>query len=334
MKNNHSQLNKKELNNPKKPDSSKRREKKKNEKVDSIQSNNKFKHNDLRRKTYNKSNYSDLSNDLVRFIRNYIPEDDILEKRFIKKSVVKKKKIMKYLKLIHKTQDDHIKLLKDKKYNNSTEYKANYYIDETPSELIIKFPGVSSFSDRKMVINSVYEKLSDNVLLDFFTVAGKIMFEENLLQTIIKYKHKKVIFVGYSLGALVSSYILLLVTFLNKKKHHINNIKFTLYSFNSPIALPNFLQKFINHSVVAVVNERDPIVCFRGEEEDTNLYTLGGNNIMNFVKNKETGKVECIRRSNYFFADNSFFYGYNRKQDHDLKNLEESVSLFLKEMDT
>ena len=330
MKNKDSELEKKNSNVVKSPANntkSKKRKKNNNSTYFLKKSNKYFSHNPLRIKTYDANNYSDLKTDIVFFIANFISEDKVFEKTLISKTIVKKLKILKYLKLMFKTQNYHYNLAVKKKINTKV-FEPHYYLDETPSELIVKFPGASSHGDQKMIIENVYDKISSNVLLDFFDIGGKILFEENLLETILKYNYKKVTFVGYSLGALLSSHILLILTLLNKKNHKIKNIEFALYVFNCPISLPNFLQKFINPYVVAVVNERDPVVCFRGTG-DSNLYTVGGNNIFNFVKDKETGKVDCIKRSNNYFADNSFFYGISRIQEHDLRNLLNSVSLFV-----
>jgi len=156
-----------------------------------------------------------------------------------------------------------------------------------------------------------------------------MLFYYGLIHEIQKYKGKKITITGNSLGAVLGVYLLLILNLLDKKIYKIDNIDIKMYSFSCPICLPEYFLNVVNKQVIAVVNERDPIVCFRGNNQ-TILYTPGGNNIYNFVKNKKTKKVNCFQRNAKFFVNNkSLFWLPITLKTHRLDALENNIKLFL-----
>lgn len=275
---------------------------------------------------YNKSNYKEIKNDILYYLGK------INKKKNTEKKISKKK-----IKELDILQHIEYSFLAKKYYkgninrnilqHKNKEYHPYYFLDKKEDELIIVFKGTSEYRDILLDIKHYREALN-NILLSHITIVSKILFYYNLIDYIQEYQGKKVTIVGYSLGAVLGSYLLLILKLINRKTYKIEDIQLKMYSFNCPICIPKSLQKFINRNVIAIVNESDPLVCYRGINF-TNLYTVGGNCIYNFVYNKKTKKVECYQRTYDYFNNMNLLQKFNFSS-HRLDNLKKNIDLFLK----
>ena len=279
------------------------------------------------KREYNKLNYKELKDDIIKYILNY-NKRKYKEKR-VSKRKIKKLKILKYIEysfLAKKYYQGNINRMKLQVDNK--EYHPYYFLEKKEDELIITFKGTSEYNDIILDMKHYRESLN-NILLTHITIISKILFYYNLIDHIMEYDGKKVTIVGFSLGAVFGSYLLLVLKIINRKKYKVENIHLRMYSFNCPICIPTCLQKYINRNIVAIVNENDPIVCFRGLNY-TPLNTVGGKNIYNFVYQKRSEKVECFQKSYEYFNNVGFFKKSNLSV-HRLDNLKKNIVKFLEQ---
>lgn len=281
----------------------------------------------LLKKVYHKSNYKEIKDDLL----NYIDINN--KKKNTGKKILKKEikeldllRYMKYVFLAGKYYKGNVNRT-TLQFKNK-EYHPYYFLEKKKDELIIVFKGTSEYNDFILDIKHYREGLN-MILITHMNIISKILFYYNLIDYIQEYQGKKVTIVGFSLGAVFGSYLLLILKLIDKKKYKIENINFKMYSFNCPICVPKFYQKYINRNIIAVVNEKDPIVCFRGMNY-TPLYTVGGNSIYNFIYNKKLKKVECFQRS-YEYFNNIGIFQTSSLSTHRLRNLKKNIELFLEE---
>ena len=279
----------------------------------------------LLKKEYNKLNYKEVKDDIIKYIQHY-NKKKFINKR-ISKRKIKKLEILKYIEypfLAKKYYQGDINCKMIQKDNK--EYHPYYFLEKKEDELIIVFKGTSEYKDILLDIKH-YREILNNILLTHIMIISKILFYYNLIEYIQEYQGKKVTIIGYSLGAVLGSYFLLVLKLIYQEKYKINDIQFKMYSFNCPICIPKCLQKYINRNIIAIINEKDPIVCFRGMNY-TPLYTVGGNSIYNFIYNKKLKKVECFQRS-YDYFNNIGFFQTSSFSTHRLMNLKKNIELFL-----
>tara|TARA_X000000950_G_C13778722_1_gene604158 strand:+ start:270 stop:1127 length:858 start_codon:yes stop_codon:yes gene_type:complete len=276
---------------------------------------------------YDKKNYSELGNDIDNLVQN-IPKNDHLQKKISKKKV-REKDFLKYISYIQKAKINYVGTTnRNQIQKDNTEYHPYYFIEKNKDEMIIVFRQSVEYKDYILDFKH-YKQLLNNILYTHIKIISKMLFYYGLIHEIQKYKGKKITIVGNSLGAVLGVYLLLILNLLDKKKYRIENIDMKMYSFSCPICLPVFFLNIVNKQVIAVVNERDPIVCFRGNNQ-TILYTPGGKNIYNFVKDKKTNRVNCFQRNDNFFVNNkSLFWLPITLKHHRLDALENNIKLFL-----
>lgn len=280
----------------------------------------------IKRKKYTEKNYNEIKNDIIDLITDEISSKEKFSKK-VSRTKVSSQNLLYYLDLCEKAKqhypgdDNRDTLQKDKK----KEYHPYYFLKKKKNELIIVFSGTSEFRDYLLDIK-LFRNLLNNVLIHHLNIASKILFHYNLIQIIKTYK--KVTIVGFSLGAVIASYVMLILRLINKNFYSIKDVQFKLYVFACPVCLPEVLLEYINPITTAVVNEKDPVVCFRGLNI-TPLYTVGGDNIYNFVKNPKTNKVVCYKRSYGYFMTSGFFYGKQKISVHYITNLQNQIVSFL-----
>ena len=129
------------------------------------------------------------------------------------------------------------------KDKNST-YHPYYFLLKTDEELVIVFSGSSEKNDFLLDMKHV-KQLLNNILMTHVNIVSKILFHYKLIKQIQKYKGKKVTVVGHSLGAIIASYLLLILNLTDKKFYQVDDIQFKLYVFECPVCLPVQLQKYI-----------------------------------------------------------------------------------------
>lgn len=282
----------------------------------------------IRRKKYTEQNYQDIKSDIVDLITQQMSSREKFSKKF-NRTKVSTENLLYYLDLCQKAKErypgDESRDTLEK--NKKEAYHPYYFLKKKKNELIIVFSGTAEYRD--YVLNfKLFRGLLNNILINHLNIASAILFRYNLIQIIKTYK--KVTIVGYSLGAVIASYVTLILQLINKRIYSIQNIKFKLYVFGCPVCLPEVLLEYINPITTAVVNEKDPIVCFRGLNI-TPLFTVGGDNIYNFVMNPKTKEVSCYRRNYGYFMTSGFFYGKQKLSTHYLTNLKQQILSFLKE---
>lgn len=281
----------------------------------------------IKRKKYTDKNYNEIKNDIIDLITDEISSKEKFSKK-VSRTKVSSQNLLYYLDLCKKAKqrypgdESRDSIQKDK----NKEYHPYYFLKKKKNELIIVFSGTSEFRDYLLDIK-LFRNLLNNVLIHHLNIASKILFHYNLIQIIKTYK--KVTIVGFSLGAVIASYVMLILRLINKKFYGIKDIQFKLYVFACPVCLPEVLLEYINPITTAVVNEKDPVVCFRGLNI-TPLFTVGGNNIYNFVMNPKTNKVVCYKRNYGYFMTSGFFYGKQKISAHYITNLENQIVSFLK----
>lgn len=280
------------------------------------------------KKIYEKSNYTDLETDISAYLSNYLKEK-YTEKK-ISKKVINSLDILKYIQYARKakhyyqgtTNRNSIQM------DTNTDYHPYYFLEKNEHELIIVFKQTSEYKDILLDFKH-YKQLLNNILQTHIKIISKILFYYGLIEHIQEYEGKSITIVGSSLGAVLGAYLLLILKIIDRKKYKIENIKMKMYSFACPICIPEVFQKYINKHIIAVVNERDPIVCFRGFNS-TILYTVGGNRIYNFVTDPKTKKVNCYQRNCKYFVNNGFFFFSPKNiSTHRLTSLEKNIECFL-----
>lgn len=275
---------------------------------------------------YNKDNFSELKDDMVNFIQENIQQTK--NGKLVSRKKIEKLNLIYYLNLCilakhrYKGNMNRESIQKDK---NST-YHPYYFLLKTDEELVIVFSGSSEKNDFLLDMKHV-KQLLNNILLTHINIVSKILFHYKLIKQIQKYKGKKVTIVGHSLGAIIASYLLLILNLTDKKFYQVDDIQFKLYVFECPVCLPVQLQKYIVKDTIAVVNEMDPVVCFRGLNI-TPLFTVGGDKIYNFVKDTN-GTVKCYQRDIRYFMNSGFFLGQQNLSVHRCPMVKKNILQFL-----
>ena len=282
----------------------------------------------ITRKKYTEKNYNEVKNDIIDFIRkeNSLKENSVQK---ISRTKVSSQNFLYYLDLCQKAKNRYLgdysrNTIQNKKKNK--DYHPYYFLKKKKNEIIIVFSGTSEMGDYLLDFK-IFRNLLNNVLVEHINIASKILFYYNIIEIIKTYK--KITIVGFSLGAVIASYVMLILTLINKKFYSMENVKLKLCVFACPVCLPEVLLKYINPITTAVVNEKDPVVCFRGLNI-TPLFTVGGDNIYNFVKDSKTNKVVCYKRNYKYFTNLSgYFYDNQKITVHYLTNLQSQINSFL-----
>lgn len=280
------------------------------------------------KKIYDKSNYMDLGVDISTYLKNYFKKK-YTEKK-ISKKVIASLDLPKYIEYAQKVKNYYEGTVNRNsiQMDTNTDYHPYYFLEKNDDEVIIVFKQTSEYNDIVLDLKH-YKQFLNNILKTHIKIISKILFYYGLIEHIQEYEGKKVTIIGSSLGAVLGAYLLLILKIIDRKKYGIENIKLKMYSFGCPICIPEVLQKYISKHIIAVVNERDPIVCFRGSNS-TILYTVGGNKIYNFVTDPKTKKVNCYQRNCKYFVNNGLFFLFNNSlSTHRLSSLEKNIECFL-----
>lgn len=279
------------------------------------------------KKKYEKTNYTDVAKDLDDFLEKFYQKKKLSKK--ISKKSIENLNILKYFQYVRMARNlCKGTLNRDCIQQQNIEYHPYYFIEKNEDELIIVFRGTSNYNDVFLDYKH-YQQMVNNIVQTHITIVSKILFYYGLINHIQEYDGKKVTIVGFSLGAVLGSYLLLILKLLNKDMYNISNVHLKLYAFACPVCIPECLQKYINKYIIAVVNEKDPIVCFRSNQ--SMLFTVGGNHIYNFVKNPKTKKVECFQQNYKHFVNRGIFYKPYQLSSHRTSSYETQLKKFFNE---
>ncbi|EPY6313215.1 lipase family protein [Campylobacter jejuni] len=190
--------------------------------------------------------------------------------------------------------------------NTESSFSATLFYDKQKDEFIVGFRGTEvSFKDLKATWETALDTTQDLVL----SLNGNIQSSSLLefleqVNKIIKNKHKRIIFVGHSLGGYLAQMALIYCDIKYKDKLSFSPNE--VYTFNSPSVYGwNFPNIAINPNTIKIMQDLLGKYTIDVSEKITHIY--------------DNGKIEIIASAQYG-ASNALGI-YTGKNDHSIKPL-------------
>ncbi|ECL8915459.1 DUF2974 domain-containing protein [Campylobacter jejuni] len=205
--------------------------------------------------------------------------------------------------------------------NTESSFSATLFYDKQKDEFIVGFRGTEvSFKDLKATWETALDTTQDLVLSLNGNLQSSFLLEFlEQVNKIIKNKHKRIIFVGHSLGGYLAQMALIYCDIKYKDKLSFSPNE--VYTFNAPSVYGwNFPNIAINPNTIKIMQDLLGKYTIDVSEKITHIY--------------DNGKIEIIASAQYG-ASNALGI-YTGKNDHSIKPLVNTLYFYsyLLELDT
>ncbi|ELQ2561858.1 DUF2974 domain-containing protein [Campylobacter coli] len=229
--------------------------------------------------------------------------------------------------------------------NTESSFSATLFYDKQKDEFIIGFRGTEvSFKDLKATWETALDTTQDLVLSLNGNLQSSFLLEFlEQVNKIIKNKHKRIIFVGHSLGGYLAVVAMQFCDTIDRTLcTDFNQIKFSaskVYTFNSPTIdgidnmLMRFLANLLGNNIVEQILNPEKIVCVfdNGKIEIIASAQYGASNALGIYTGKNDHSIKPLVNTLYFYSYLlELDANYNKVKDKSLSECIEYLNHFMK----
>ncbi|EPW4946208.1 lipase family protein [Campylobacter coli] len=215
--------------------------------------------------------------------------------------------------------------------NTESSFSATLFYDKQKDEFIIGFRGTEvSFKDLKATWETALDTTQDLVLSLNGNLQSSFLLEFlEQVNKIIKNKHKRITFVGHSLGGYLAVVAMQFCDTIDRTLcTDFNQIKFSaskVYTFNSPTIdgidnmLMRFLANLLGNNIVEQILNPEKIVCVfdNGGVEIIASAQYGASNALDIYTGKNDQSIKPLVNTLYFY---SYLLELKENEDKIIKN--------------
>lgn len=229
--------------------------------------------------------------------------------------------------------------------NTESSFSATLFYDKQKDEFIIGFRGTEvSFKDLKATWETALDTTQDLVLSLNGNLQSSFLLEFlEQVNKIIKNKHKRITFVGHSLGGYLAVVAMQFCDTIDRTLcTDFNQIKFSaskVYTFNSPTIdgidnmLMRFLANLLGNNIVEQILNPEKIVCVfdNGKIEIIASAQYGASNALGIYTGKNDRSIKPLVNTLYFYSYLlELDANYNKVKDKSLSECIEYLNHFMK----
>ncbi|EAI4005305.1 DUF2974 domain-containing protein, partial [Campylobacter coli] len=229
--------------------------------------------------------------------------------------------------------------------NTESSFSATLFYDKQKDEFIIGFRGTEvSFKDLKATWETALDTTQDLVLSLNGNLQSSFLLEFlEQVNKIIKNKHKRITFVGHSLGGYLAVVAMQFCDTIDRTLcTDFNQIKFSaskVYTFNSPTIdgidnmLMRFLANLLGNNIVEQILNPEKIVCVfdNGKIEIIASAQYGASNALGIYTGKNDRSIKPLVNTLYFYSYLlELDANYNKVKDKSFSECIEYLNHFMK----